>query len=149
MFKFKQERRVLRKCTCNSDRQNVTSWRRSPILRSASRCVKTVLSSRSLISLTASFLTLSELFLALSALLIHFTKIRIIIVDTRGGTKITLRLRIDSKCFKCLPVVMTHIWCWPIGWWISCIICHSCSLKIIKNFLDVLWSNCIQNLEMQ
>ena len=53
--------------TWSSDLQKVTSWSLSPILLSASRCVKTVFSSRSLIKRTASFRIRSELLRELSA----------------------------------------------------------------------------------
>ena len=119
---------IYHRITCSSDLQNVTSCRRSPILLSASRWVKTVLSSRSLINLTASFRTLSELFLALSALQNIIYMMHYVTLQRNGKYNSQGIFKIKNIKWN-IPVVMAHIGRWPIGRRVSSIIGHSSCLK--------------------
>ena len=101
--------------TCSSDLQWETSCNRSPTRLSESLWVKMVLSSRSLISLTASLLMRSDWLRELSALKYFNKKLSRDLYWCNDEHGIWRRLNCSSGLL--LPVIMTHIRCLPISRW--------------------------------
>ena len=125
--------------TCSSDLQWETSCNLSPTRRSESLWVKMVLSSRSLISLTASLLIRSEWLRELSALqyfdnlILIYNCAMICNEYCKDASKV-----VDQDE---LPVVMAHIRCLPVcRWELICWGSHSCRSTVSATSIASHWT---------
>ena len=125
--------------TCSSDLQWETSCNRSPTRLSESLWVKMVLSSRSLISLTASLLMRSDWLRELSALkYLNKTLSRDLFWcnDEHGMLR-----RLSCRSGLILPVIMAHIRCLPVcRWELICWGSHSCRGTVSATSIASHWT---------